>query len=86
MKSLTAGRPVDPADRLIFQQKRAASEGRLDIDGAVLFSKHDSEISLGELKLDLDLAALNEITCIPQLGAQFLDMLFDGHRLISLSS
>ncbi|WP_368649883.1 hypothetical protein [Brucella intermedia] len=49
MHSLSAGRPVDPADRLTLQQKRTASEGRLGFDGALLFGKHDGQISLGQL-------------------------------------
>jgi hypothetical protein len=39
----------------------------------------------GEIQLGFDLAALCRIDGILQLGAQFLDVLFDRHRLISLS-
>ncbi len=55
---------------------RAASEGRLGFDDAVLFGKRHGQISLGELKLRFDLAPLDGVAGVPQLGPQLLDVLF----------
>ncbi|WEJ08490.1 MULTISPECIES: hypothetical protein [Sinorhizobium/Ensifer group] len=41
---------------------------------------------MGELKLSLDLVALDGIAGALELGPQFFDVLFDGRCLISLSS
>jgi len=59
------------------------SERRLRLDPAVTLSSDDRQFSLSALQFRLDHTALAGIENIEQLSAQFLDMLFDGHRVIS---
>ncbi|MFB9795211.1 hypothetical protein ACFFQG_31875, partial [Shinella granuli] len=42
-------------------------------------------LTLSQVQLGLDLAALRSVASGLQLGSQFFDVLFDRHRLISLS-
>lgn len=64
----------------------AASEGRLGLDCAGLLGQLHGELRPGKFELALDLAALGGVAGVLQLGTQFLDVLFDFHGLISLSS
>ncbi|PDT34933.1 MULTISPECIES: hypothetical protein [Sinorhizobium] len=60
------------ADRLTLQGKKfAASEGRPGLDRTVLFGKHHGQVSLGQLELGLDLAALDGIAGALEPGPQF---------------
>lgn len=62
------------------------SEGRPGIDATVLLCRDDCQLRLSQVQLGLDLAALRNVASGLQLGPQFFDVLFDRHRLISLSS
>ncbi|TAU14512.1 hypothetical protein ELI38_35370 (plasmid) [Rhizobium leguminosarum] len=60
------------------------SEGRLGVDGTVLFAKHHDQLGLGDFELGFDLAALGGLDAGVQLGAQFFDLLFDHRHLLDV--
>lgn len=61
MKPVTAGKPVNSGEPARRAAERAASERRLGDDRTHQFGKRHGQISLGEFKLCLDLAALGGI-------------------------
>ncbi|RUL97054.1 hypothetical protein EEQ99_28650 [Rhizobium anhuiense] len=60
------------------------SEGRLGIDGTVLFGKYHGQLGLGDFEFGFDLAALGGLNAGVQLSAQFLDLLFDHRHLLDV--
>jgi hypothetical protein len=56
------------------------SEGRLGVDKAVLFGYGNDHLGLGQFEFGRDLSALISVESVLEFSAQFLDVLFDGHR------
>jgi hypothetical protein len=54
-------------------------EGRLAAEQALQFGPDEFALRESHLQLGLDLTALHGVDGVPQLGAQFLDVLIDRH-------
>lgn len=80
MKSVTAGRPVDTVVRRPGHGDKPPSERRLGAYAAVLLGPDHLAFGLGEYEFALNLSTLVYVDGVPQLGAQFFDVLFYGHR------